>query len=61
MAGLGGVVAYLQLGDGGEPLMAFEIGLLTPLLLKKIVTSAGEPDGKMGRYDRASLMRFLKG
>jgi hypothetical protein len=61
MAVLGGLVARLQLGGGGEPMIAFEVGLLTPLLLKKLVTAAGENEGRMGASSQANLMRFLRG
>lgn len=57
---VGGVVAQIQLGSGGEPFIAFQIGLLAPMLLKKIAGSTETPTGAMGSR-QPSLLRFLKG
>lgn len=57
---VGGVVAQIQLGNGGEPFIAFQIGLLAPMLLKKIAGSSENPTGAMGRK-RPTLRRFFNG
>ena len=61
MIGVGGGVAYLQLGPGGESLPAFEIGLLTPMLLKKLASQAPQAEGAQAAAQGATLRGFLKG
>lgn len=42
---MGGFVAWLYFGVQAEGIVAFHIGLSTPLLLQKLYTSVPEPDG----------------
>ena len=58
---LGGFIAALQLGKGGEPFIAFQIGILAPMLLKKIGSSVPETTGAMGGDDKLDLRGFFKG
>jgi hypothetical protein len=60
MVVVGGVVAQIQLGSGGVPFIAFQIGLLAPMLLKKIAGSSEDPTGAMGGA-QPSLRKFIKG
>lgn len=59
---VGAGVATMQLGAGGDPPIAFQIGLLAPMLLKKMSSAAAlEPEGAQGADRKPSLRRFLKG
>lgn len=60
MITIGGVVAQYQLGDGGEPFMAFQVGILAPLLLKKIASTAPDTVGSMGQKE-INWLSFIKG
>ena len=64
MIAVGSGFAYLQLGPGETNLyFAFELGLLAPLLLKKVVASGPENKGAMSVPNRLqpSVRSFLKG
>jgi hypothetical protein len=59
---LGGFFASLQLGPGAEPLLAFELGILFPLALKKIVSNGAADLVPMGgSFKWNHIARFLKG
>lgn len=57
---LGGVLALLQLGDEGNALVAFQIGLAAPMLLQKIIKAAPN-NVKMSALPSPSLRDFLEG
>jgi hypothetical protein len=61
MVALGGGLAWLQLGAQAEPVLAFEIGLATPLILQRLAQAKPTPTGAMGSRDRPSLFDFLSG
>lgn len=58
---LGGGIALMQLGGGGEPFLAFQVGLLAPMLLKKMSTLSPETQGAMGADAAPTLRKFLRG
>lgn len=60
MALLGGGLAWLQLGTGADPLIAFQIGLAAPMLLQKLIKAAPEARGGMGGRT-ATVRDFLRG
>lgn len=62
MVCLGGVFASFQLGPGAEPILAFELGILFPLALKKIASNGAADLAPMGDdMNWAHIARFLRG
>jgi hypothetical protein len=58
---IGTVVPRIQLGVGGDPIIAFQLGLAMPLILKKLSSVAPEPKGGMDVRGGPSLKDFLRG
>jgi hypothetical protein len=57
---LGGGLAWLQLGNSAEGLIAFQIGLAAPMVLTNLAKVAPSQKGAMGQAP-ASIGDFLKG
>ena len=55
---LGGGLAWLQLGTQAEPLIAFQIGLVAPMLLQQLTKAVPERRGAMG--SQPSVFDFLR-
>jgi hypothetical protein len=60
MTVLGGSLTWLQLGSQADGLIAFQIGLVAPMMLQKLIKAAPDRSGAMG-VPSASLRDFLKG
>ena len=60
MIGLGGALAWLQLGSQADGLIAFQIGVAAPMLLQKLMKATPERTGGMG-LSEPSVRDFLRG
>jgi hypothetical protein len=56
---MGGALAFIQLGSSANALVAFQLGIAAPHILKKLAAGDGGQPGAMGRG--ADWKRFLKG
>ncbi|MGY4430953.1 energy-converting hydrogenase Eha subunit B [Bradyrhizobium sp. F1.13.1] len=54
-----GIFTWLNFGSQAQALTAFQIGLLTPLILQKAIASAA--GGETARSPRANVTDFLRG
>jgi hypothetical protein len=50
----GGFIAWVYFGDRSEGVIALHVGLSTPLILQKLVTSVPEPKGSQEHHRYAS-------
>jgi hypothetical protein len=60
MIGLGGGLAWIQLGSAADALIAFQIGLAAPMVLQKLGQAVPDRGGGMGAR-AASVRDFLFG